>query len=359
MRSRNSLRYITKQKIKSRHVELLPEMSFINRYLSYLSNRDKWWLVLLHVVLLFLLLGIVRFDFLSIIKIEKETANILIDQRTSNVATIISMTLAVVGLLLSNLAIKDNQTYKLLFVNSKLYLILYYTLSVILCLMLLSTLRDSLPEPIFQQFVLAGTYLALVILLGIGYLFRTIINFANPSKIQDILTSELFFEAKANLRLNLLVKYSGETFLEIMARHNIQRMTMDFAQSEVALERGVRVNAVQAKLIHDINLINLEIELAKRTGQMYYYAHAITLNQVTKEYIDFVLANQVGVDLGFMDVSRCLILKPDSKLLGQANEYMSYFDKKLQEYSAEGKHTKVDEILSIYLGLFKLNMKHG
>ena len=355
----SSLRTEIKKKIKQDHKDLVPgTLSAVSRYFTYLSKRDNWWLVLLHVVFLFFLLGLFQIDFLSIIKLEKKSADILIDQRTSNVATIISMTLAVIGLLLSNLAIKDNQTYKLLFVNSRLYLILYYTLSVIFCLMLISTLRDTLPSPFFQDFVIAGTYLALLILIGVGYLFRTIINFANPSKIQSILTSELMLEAKANLCLNLLSKYSRERFLKFMGSQNIDIISKNIAEHRQGL---IPQPEVEERLIFDIDLAKLKKELLRRKDktQRFYFTQALSINLVTKDYKDYVWPNMIELGGKEMKLSKCLKLKHTSKRLGHSDEYKAYFDKKLQEYSAEGKHSKAEEILSVYQDLFVLSMKHS
>jgi hypothetical protein len=258
--------------------------------------------------------------------------------------------------LLGNLAIKDNQTYKLLFVNSRLYLILYYTLSVICCLIVISTLRDTLDKPIFEQFVLAGTYLALFILFGIGYLFRTIIKFANASNIQAILTLELLSEAKMNLRIHLLTKYSLESFLQLMREKNVQRFRLPAGQLP-AVDQGPEI---AKKLIFDINLDKLAKELDKdKTAVQKYYTTAISLNLVTGEYGSYISPNIGRRASKKMDLSGCLVTTNTSKLVVQSEEYRSYFDGKLQEYSAEGKSAKANEILSVYNQLFELQMKHG
>ncbi|ALR29260.1 hypothetical protein ATE47_01360 [Chryseobacterium sp. IHB B 17019] len=355
----NSHRAEIAKKIKENHSDLSPStFNIINNYFNYLSRRDKWWLVFLNVVALFVILGFLQIDIFSFIKMDKKTADILIDQRTSNVATIISMTLAVIGLLLSNLAIKDNQTYKLLFVNSGLYLILYYTLSVILCLMLLSTLRDTLDAPYFQHFVLAGTYLALIILVGIGYLFRTIITFTNANRIQSVLTEQLLWEAKANLRITLLSMYSNIEFLKFMSDHEIENIKKNRVEYQRSLNKMTVSNE---KLVYDINLSRLERQFLKwkNKNQKYYFTNIFFVNSVTSNYNDFIwpkIINKTGRELKF---SKCFRLKHPSKLIGRSNEYKNYFDKKLHEYSLDGKHGKVDEILSIYSELFILTMKHG
>src|SRR5215217_5546253 len=109
----SSLRKLTLSKIAKDHSELMPpRLNFVSAYLGFLSQRDKWWLVLIHVLALLMLFTFLRFGWFTFVTFSDKTAATLIDQRTSNVATIISMTLAVIGLLLGNLAIKDNQTYQ-------------------------------------------------------------------------------------------------------------------------------------------------------------------------------------------------------------------------------------------------------
>jgi hypothetical protein len=352
-----SLRKLTLARIEKDHGELMPpKTNFITAYLRYLSQRDKWWLVLIHVLGLLLLFTFLRFGWFTFVQFDDKTAAALIDQRTSNVATIISMTLAVIGLLLGNLAIKDNQTYKLLFVNSRLYLILYYTLSVICCLIVISTLRDTFDKAIFEQFVLAGTYLALFILFGIGYLFRTIIKFANASNIQAILTLELLSEAKMSLRIHLLTKYSLDSFVQLMREKNVQRFRLPAGQLPV-VEHGPEI---PKKLIFDIKLSKLAKELAKdKTAVQKYYTTAISLNLVTGEYSSYISPNIGGPADKKMDLSGCLVTAKTSKVVVQSEEYRSYFNSKLQGYSAEGKSAKANEILLVYNQLFELQMKHG
>lgn len=351
----SSLRKLTLFKISKDHGELMPNrLNFVSAYLGFLSQRDKWWLVLIHVLVLLLLFTFLRFEWFMFVEFADKTAATLIDQRASNVATIISMTLAVIGLLLGNLAIKDNQTYQLLFIKSRLYLILYYTLSVICCLIVISTLRDTVPKAIFEQFVLAGTYLALFILFGIGYLFRTIIKFANATSIQAILTVELLAEARNNLRIHLLHKYSLESFIHLMQQHQVSARQVPLGelpdQSAPKLE----------KLVYDMNLSKLAKEMVKdKTGTPKAYTVAMSLNLLTSGHATFISPDIGRSAKRPMDLSGCVTLRKPSKLVNQSQVYRSYFASKLNEYSTEGKHAKVAEVLSVYHKMFELQMKHG
>lgn len=346
------------KKIATEHKELNEsKFSWIYRVFNFLSEKDNYWLVFIVVIILFTALTLIQFDELAYIFLNKKSAETLIDQRTSNVATIISMTLAIIGLLLSNLAVKDNQTYKLLFVNSNIYFIIYYTLSVIFCLIIISTLRDTIDEPFYQRMVVAGTYLALLILIGIGYLFKTLINFTNAAKIQSILSEQLMIEAKNNLKINLLSKYSQIEFQKFLVDHGL--IYLD-ESAETDLQVLGTSTANSEKLIYNINFKKLENKLNKRTDKttQHYFSHKLHVNLVTKNYNNFIYPAMKESSTRNINFSDCFKLKRTKSLLAKSDEYKKYFNNKLREYSAEGKHSKVEEILAIYEELYILNMKN-
>lgn len=342
------------KKIRLSHKELFDNSdNFCVKYFNFLSKRENWWLVFLNVVILYLLVAAINLHF-TFIKIDKTTASTIIDQRTSNVATIISMTLAVIGLLLSNLAVKNDQTYKLLFVNSRLYLIIYYTLSVIFCLIIVSTLRDSI-NPYFETFVLAGTYLALIILIGIGYLFSTIINFANASNIQKILKQKLINEIKLNVKIFLLSKYSAAEFKNLM--HDLGIDPVGLRQRLIL--RDLDRTTTKEYLIYDIDFKDLQDRLTIRQDhEKYYYVEDLSLNLVTQNHSNFIFPSITTSYNRELDLSGCLTLKNPSKIISQSDEYVRYFETKLEEYTTEGKQKNINEILSIYDELFDLLLKH-
>jgi hypothetical protein len=363
IRPKYSLRKQTELRINEDHAELSPgRLSLFKQYFNRLSDKNSWWLVFLHVFAFFLLLMFGRLPLLGFIKFTTKTAETIIDQRTSNVATIISMTLAVIGLLLSNLAIKDSQTYKLLFLKSRLYFIIYYILSAIFFLIIVSTMRDTICPHWFNQAVLAGTYLALSILILIGFLFSTIINFANSSNIQKILKEELIIETKSNIRKNLLVQYSQQKFLEIMNDFNISEYTLSIALSKktsttAPAEPAKKEN--KEKLIADIYTEKLQKKLREdKSGTQRYYTSVLALNTITKDYDSYVWPNTAVSSNKSINLLSCLSLKKATKMVKNSNEYQQYFDKKLEEQTAEGKHAKVAEILDLYLEIYLIQMRH-
>lgn len=363
IRFKHSLRKQTELQINKNHAELNPgRLSLFKQYFNTLSDKNSWWLVFLHVSALFLILMFGQLPLLGFIKFTAKTAETIIDQRTSNVATIISMTLAVIGLLLSNLAIKDSQTYKLLFLKSRLYFIIYYILSAIFFLIVVSTLRDTFSPQWFHQAVLAGTYLALSILILIGFLFSTIINFANSGNIQKILKQELIVETKSNIRKNLLVQYSRAQFLKIMSDFSISEYTSSIAfnkKSSALMPAGTLKNENKEKLITDINSEKLQKKLRQdQSGNQRYYSSILALNTLTKDYDNYIWLIAGENPNKMVNLQSCLSLKKASKIVNTSNEYQQYFDKKLEEQTIEGKHAKVAEILDLYLEIYLIQMKH-
>lgn len=194
------LRHRAKRKIKKNHTDLFNpiDATLINGFLNFISERKNWFWIFLFVLLCFFIPTCVNFEALNILKIDITTVKGIVDQRTTNLATIISISMVVVGFLINNLAVKSPITYKLLFKKSLLYLTIYLTLSTIFCFIIASTLRDTIPEFQYIRLVLGGTYLCLLILFIIGYLFRKIIHFTSEKEITKMLAKELLNEGKCN-----------------------------------------------------------------------------------------------------------------------------------------------------------------
>ena len=197
--SDNSLKHRAEEFIRHNYEDLYNDIrkERRNRAINYILDRKRWWLIILIVGNAFFLLPLINIETLNIINLKYKTAETIIDQRTSNLAAIISMTLVVVGFLINNLAVKESFAYKILFKNSNFYPIIYFTLSTICCFIILSTLRESLPNSdYFIRSVLVGTYLSLLILIFIGILFIRIITFTNNKEIKKIYSNELMKESK-------------------------------------------------------------------------------------------------------------------------------------------------------------------
>jgi hypothetical protein len=325
-----------------------------------LFSKDGYRYVVPCVLLLLCLLSI-RLPFLDFIVLDDSTAATIIDQRTSNVATIISMTLAVIGLLLGNLAIKDGKSYKMAFVKSRLYFIIYYTLTVIICLIVISTLRNTLSKDCFNRLVLGGTYLAISIPFAIAYLFRTIIKFASADAIMEQFKQAYFAEVKARLFLQLLMSYSKAEFLYLMKKLKIEQQRFQWGESVKASDDEIDVFLnVKEVLIYDIDLSRLERLLNKRKGDVpIFYTTELAINSTTSEHSNFIIPKLVDKRGRKINLSSCLKWTTAEKQLKITPEYEDYFYDKLEEFLKENKPRKVEEVLNFLEDVYDLQMKHG
>jgi len=280
------------------------------------------------------------------------------------------MTLAVVGFLMSNLAVKESFAYKILFKNSRLYPIIYFILSVIGSLMIISLLRDSINDNIYSKLVITGTYLVLLVLFLIGYLFRSIIHFTNSKKIQDLLHSELIIEAKENLRNALFKKYALNLYDSLMLENGAKEYNWSVAFDKSAVSIGkpqiIKLSDTQldkifpqGKFLLDVNIskiINF-ISCKKKNGNIYY--KRLQLGEETLETDNYIWLESIeNSEKEKKKLKKYLILKKNTKIKESKYEVRNYFDEKLEQYSEEGRHQGIDLILKSYLELYELEMKN-
>ncbi len=110
------------------------------------------------------------------------TAQSLIDQRISNVATIIGLSLTVSTFLVNNLAEKESN-YHLLFKTVFIYPIIYYALGLMIWLEAISILKESFSvynSYLFVNAVSFTHFLIALLLVSIAYLFSQLIPLLNP-----------------------------------------------------------------------------------------------------------------------------------------------------------------------------------
>lgn len=328
--------------------------------MTYIFSKDGYWVV---AIVIFVALGLfsVRMPFLDVIPFSEGTAAILVDQRTSNIATIISMTLAVVGLLLSNLAFKEGRVYRFLFIRSYMYPIIYYILSVIGCLIIISTLRNTLSPDWFNRLVLSATYLVVAIPFMIGYLFRKIIIFASSDLLMEQFKEQYLREVKSGLYLELLSHHSKNAFLDVMKQEGLEEYRSDWGPSV----RGILFSEGHMDFKKDLLVTDVSLSILKSLLKKYpsaekrYFIGPMTINEVTDEYDSFIwpaIQTEKGKDVKIM---RCLKVCEANRKLLPSLEMSEYFLSKLDEYRAENKPKKEKELLDLFDQVIELKLKHG
>jgi hypothetical protein len=369
----NWLRYRVKSHIRENHKDLFDPLhkNLFNRFTNYISDKEQWWVVLLFVVIFFAFSSLFSgIDFLNFINLKDETSRILVDQRTTNIATIISITLVVVGFLINNLAVKSSLTYKLLFKKSYLYPTIYLTLSTIGCFIIVSTLRDTqIPFFDFSRAVLAGTYLVFIILFLIGFLFRTIIQFTNDKEISGMLHKQFMNEAKENMKGILLRKYSTEQFTSSVQKAGAKEY--DFAEAWSLADTNLEVTEVSEeeinkivlknKVIHDIHINRITsfiLRKKKKKAETVFY-RKLGLDTTSTETNDFVWEKgKPNSKWNKFILSTCLSLKQVPKKEKETDTYRKYFDKKLEELSEESKYRNLETVLESYIELYTFQMQN-
>jgi hypothetical protein len=260
------LRHRVTKHIETNHKDLFdPFLKQIKiRVAEYFSDQKNWFSVFLIVVTFFSISSFINLDFLNFLDFDADVAKAIIDQRTTNLAAIISISLVVVGFLITNLALKSQITIQLLFKHSFLYSILYLTFSTISCFIILSNLRNTLDDFVFARAVLAGTYLCILILFLIGKLFRNIIHFTDEKKISSMLQKELLIEAREKIKIGLMNKYSYALYQKI-ASENCNEYKLDFSindllKNDYSFSTSTRgYNEKSYRKLKDVNLFFLEV----------------------------------------------------------------------------------------------------
>ncbi|MBM6498932.1 hypothetical protein [Flavobacterium macrobrachii] len=369
LRSNNIwLRHRAKKEIKRFNKSLYNpiHIDLINNCHDFISNRNNWAWVFMFVIFCFWLPTYINFETLNVLKIDISTVKTIVDQRTTNLATIISISLVVVGFLINNLAVKSPITYKLLFKKSLLYLTIYLTLSTIFVFIIASTLRDSIPEFEYTRLVLGGTYLCLLILFIIGYLFRKIIHFTSEKEISKMLSKELLNEGKKILRQSLIKKYSNDVYKKFIERYGTEEYNFIFTIDDLLGKKmkarivDVDEEELKYKTLTDVNLLFLRIFIwykkRKRDNRIYY--KNLRLDEQIN-YIDNDILWMESIDNSKFEkfiLRKCLRLKKIEKSQTIENIYRNEFDQKIIQLAEENKYRNLEEPLDAYIELYKLQM---
>lgn len=332
-----------------------------------LCGRKNWPTVVLAVLIFFGLSGFNPecLSFLNFLDFDAALAKSIIDQRTTNIAAITSISLVVVGFLLTNLALKSPITIKILFKESYLYFTIYLVFSTIICLILLSSFRDTLNAYTFTRAVLAGTYLCILILILIGYLFSNIIRFTDEKHISGLLKKELLNEAKEELKLLLLKKYSAEIYKDFASKNcapyifELSLTNLLSANITVSKSTGGDGDQENYRILKDVNLmfLALYIFIKKLNKKNVLNFKPLTINESFNYNDDMIWSNsKTNSRFEKWFLKNCMVVSKDFKIKTEKNTYRNEFDKMIIELAEENKYRKLESTLDAYLDLYKLQM---
>ena len=171
------------------------------RFLRFVKNYSNWYFITTVVFLSFFCLQFINIPFLNFLQIDDNNVKALIENRTTNIVTLISVTFAIIGFLIANLAIKESYTYNILFKKSPFFPVVFFALSLIAAFIALSTLKNSIPIDYQSRTLVVGTYLIFCVIFCIGYMFVQLVKFTNHKYILELVRKELIRESKENLQI--------------------------------------------------------------------------------------------------------------------------------------------------------------
>jgi hypothetical protein len=192
------------------------------RLRNFFVSKRSWIAIIPGTLITFVLFSLVSwlfkelyyFHFFYFIKLKYETAVSLLDGRLANIATIMSINFAVVGFLFSNLASKNKESYQIMASETKLYPIIYFGLSLVASLTLLSLFRDTMSPHLFISAVTLGIYLILAMLFFIGFLFKNLLQFTNPDHMNDLFKKNFLANIRVVGEENIIKDISQEIYCE-------------------------------------------------------------------------------------------------------------------------------------------------
>lgn len=255
---RSSLLFLTKQKIKEEDISLYNSRHnmFKQLWKEKLTDYKSWRYILFLIIIAWSLCFIgIDFNLFGYLKFKDvSTLSVIIDQRISNIAAITSITLVVVGFLITNLAAKNKESIDLLFRKTKLYPIIYLILSTISILLIVSFLRDSLNPLQFKNSIFMGICLMLTILIFIGYLFSKLIRVTNPQYLYSLFSEDLYIKAKHLIYNEKVENYSKKILYEKFKKYG--KILKSSYQAKNT--NHYRIIPKKPSIIKDMNLNNIE-----------------------------------------------------------------------------------------------------
>jgi hypothetical protein len=330
--------------------------NFYKECLNHLFHFKHWHYIVLLTILIFFFLQIIDIDFLNIIDVKKEDVKQLIENRTTNIVTLISITFAVIGFLISNLAIKDGYIYSLLFKNSRFFSITYFVLSLIASFIILSTLKNHIPIEYVIRIFISGTYLILMGIFFIGYLFTRLILYTNDKYLHKIIRKDFFFESKKYLIIILREDYmKGILFNELgFGIYNNYHQNRLKGHTNPKLPSGTLVKDINIKKVKKILLKN------KITSNNVYinvnYEDKFAINQ---NGFFFILINnqEINYQEVIKKLNKCIILEKMKVDLLPIEVILDYINQKVIEHTSKNNHKQVSEFTNMYFEYYDLQIK--
>jgi hypothetical protein len=342
-------------------------------FLNFLGSAKSIKLIPF-VTIIFFGIGQIKFlhlSFLQCLNILPSSAIGIIDQRTSNLATLFSITLVLIGWLLTNISVKEDVSFVLLFKRTYLYPIFYFIISLIACLMICSLLRD---EKWFDlgDAIVSAMYLIIAALAAITFLFYRLLKVVGPDFLYSSLENEVMSELYQVARKNILREKSrsiyqkfceglglvnGIKFGTNLTQFNGINITPSPNQNNNTTTQSVS-NVKRSFVIRDIKLsiISKEVKKLHLSGDNYYRQLSVTnYEYVPENYFPFFF-NQNSGDI--YPITKKILsafkLKEFSKSAIVSNPNLDYLHKRFTKDVKGGDKENIKRSLDIFAKIFEL-----
>ena len=322
--------------------------------INHLLHFKHWYYIVISTLSAFFLVQLMDISSFNFLEITDQDVKTLIESRTTNIVTLISVTLAVIGFLIANLAIKDSYIYNLIFINSRFFSITYFVLTLIACFIILSTLKGHVPLEYLKRIFVAGTYLILIAICCIGYLFTRLVLYTNDKFLHQIIKKDFSLESK-----KYLIESLKRDFMKaILFRELGFNEYNNYFQSSL-------IGYPDAKLPANTIIKNLKIEKVKAIlskNKIPYDTIYLNIN-----YEDKLATNQNGFFFIFSDnqkhteiikeLNKCIIKEVDPFDMSKIETVIDYINQKIIEHTSKNNHKLVAEFTKMYSEYYDLQVK--
>lgn len=309
-------------------------------------------------------------DFLQIITIPNETARLIIDQRSANLAAIFSITLVVIGWLITNLSVKETLSYQFLFKRTLLYPIFYYIITLIGCIMLCSLLRHQHWMDIGKA-VITATYLILIALVLITFLFFRLITVVGTNFFFTSLDMEVVHEIERSAREQIIERKSSRIYNQFCLKLGLEDKIV--FNTDLSNHTGINITPYRvpdkepvhiediftvrkAYRIKDIylNKLSKNIRTVQLAGNNYY--KPVAINRVISEnFHPFFFHGNCGEVAHLTDkIKSAFKLGKPRKEIMESYSNLDFLCERFEKDVKEGKIENVKMSLDIFEKVFKM-----
>jgi hypothetical protein len=297
---------------------------------------------------LFFAIPFINIDVLNFIPVKQETVYRLVDQRTANIVTFISISLAVVGFLISNLAIKEPFTYQLLFKRTYFYPVIIFVLTIAGCFIVLSTLRDAINPAMYSRYAINGTYLLLLSIGLVGYLFWKLKLFISDTSVNNEYRREVKKLIVKDARRRALEKISNRIYEDYMNSLKIRKYS--YADSIVRRLELKILSIEPVKHSKEYLISDVDLKTLKQYARVIEMYDPLGIGEEIHRKKN-VLRFTENID----EVKLTSIRKAFKyQVTENAFDYKELLETRLKQAISDNKEQSVAEILDIYYDYYEI-----